>query len=154
MNAYAKGDQVGIATGGDTVPVAIQNQQFTNPIASELPPMLLDLEERIECINEANTAEKMDVCLDERFPCNWMKDNCVDCVIDDCAWAVGECMTSCDLIADASCWAKDLYEPNMTAASICEKSEDGGAAHERVGLLQLVAAAAALLTSASAILLY
>ena len=63
-------------------------------------------------------------------------------------------MTSCDLIADASCWAKEWYEPDMTAASNCEKSEDGGAAHEGVGLLQLVAAAAALLTSVSVILLY
>jgi hypothetical protein len=146
VNGYAQGDQVGIATGGDAEPVATQYQQFTYPPVSDLPPMLLDLDKRVGCINDATTAEEMDACLAEEFPCN-SKESCVGCVSSDCAWAVGECVSSCDLIADASCFAREYYDEAKTSESICDGVGGDGAASKGAAALSFVTLAAAVVTS-------
>ena len=44
---------------------------------------------------------------------------CEDCLDSDCAWAIGTCLESCDIIADVSCYSKE-YFPDNSGAEICE----------------------------------
>ena len=51
---------------------------------------------------------------------------CEECVEADCAWTIGECWISCDVIADASCYSTE-YFGNRTSAEICEIERNGTA---------------------------
>ena len=44
--------------------------------------------------------------------------DCVTCLGEGCVHAVGECMSSCDFIADASCWDMQHYE-DKTVEEVC-----------------------------------
>jgi hypothetical protein len=50
---------------------------------------------------------------------------CIDCIDQGCSWAgTGECLESCDIIADAPCYSTEYYFDNMTAEEICNIEED------------------------------
>ena len=44
--------------------------------------------------------------------------DCVTCLTAGCVQAVGQCLTSCDVIADAACWDMQ-YHPNKTVEEVC-----------------------------------
>ena len=61
----AADNDVGIATGGEVVPVATQYEVFSYEAKDSLPFLLLDLSNRIACLNTATTPISIDKCLEE-----------------------------------------------------------------------------------------
>lgn len=55
--------------------------------------------------------------------CNILLD-CDACVLADCAWAVGACMDSCDMIADTSCYSFAAMMDSGSAEEICDIQRD------------------------------
>jgi len=52
--------------------------------------------------------------------------SCEECLEQGYAWAIGECLTSCSVIADAPCYSTQYFD-NKTAAEICEIERDNTA---------------------------
>eukprot|EP00567_Pseudictyota_dubia_P011407 CAMPEP_0197441812 /NCGR_PEP_ID=MMETSP1175-20131217/7975_1 /TAXON_ID=1003142 /ORGANISM="Triceratium dubium, Strain CCMP147" /LENGTH=449 /DNA_ID=CAMNT_0042972147 /DNA_START=280 /DNA_END=1626 /DNA_ORIENTATION=+ len=50
-------------------------------------------------------------------------NSCLGCLDQSCAWAVGSCLPSCDIIADVSCYSAQNF-PNMSATEICEAEKN------------------------------
>lgn len=48
--------------------------------------------------------------------------DCVDCIESGCAWAVGQCLESCSMIADAPCYSS-TYSTDP-ATEICQRKDD------------------------------
>merc|ERR1712135_237512 len=46
--------------------------------------------------------------------------SCEDCIGNGCAWAGGVCLTSCDIIADVSCY--DTSQGLSSPIDVCEKA--------------------------------
>jgi uncharacterized protein YodC (DUF2158 family) len=51
---------------------------------------------------------------------------CDDCLVSECAWAVGSCFESCSVIADAPCYSAENF-PNNTGSEICSIEENNTA---------------------------
>jgi hypothetical protein len=65
VNGYfnAESNAVGIATGGDIEPVAVQYQIFSYNEENSMPAPLDDFKERIDCLIGGTTADEIDDCL-------------------------------------------------------------------------------------------
>lgn len=70
--------------------------------------------------------------------CQSMTD-CDECLANDCAWAVGMCLSSCNEIADAACYTTN---PNRNASQTCEVAAtdraDGSLCGDKIGCSECV----------------
>jgi len=48
--------------------------------------------------------------------------DCIDCIESSCAWAVGICLESCSMIADAPCYSSEYSSDPAT--EICQRKDD------------------------------